>query len=180
MKKYLLLFLIIVICSCQSGGSTNDLQSQVRAEIEKSLQKKGINLQVTSFVLTHISGNEYAGILVTNEEGIEYTYPVNVIYDGETYLWEIPPTEGSVNSEENVQETIDDIKTNESIESENYNDSQDLKNMSEAMENISDPSYCSLCQGSGIEVNRARGMGLGADEYGRVCPMCDGKGYRTY
>ena len=48
------------------------------------------------------------------------------------------------------------------------------------MEKISAPAFCNLCQGSGIEKNRGRGMGLGDDKYGRMCPMCNGLGCRTY
>ena len=35
---------------------------------------------------------------------------------------------------------------------------------------------CGLCNGTGIEKNRSSLT----DEYGRICPMCDGKGVRSY
>ncbi len=41
---------------------------------------------------------------------------------------------------------------------------------------IYDPDLCSLCKGTGIEKNN----GSLTNEYGRVCPMCDGKGRRSY
>ena len=35
---------------------------------------------------------------------------------------------------------------------------------------------CGLCNGTGIEKN----MSSFSDEYGRICPMCDGRGVRSY
>lgn len=37
----------------------------------------------------HKGGNEYSGILETNEEGEKFKYTVKVIYDGENMQWEI-------------------------------------------------------------------------------------------
>ena len=45
--------------------------------------------------------------------------------------------------------------------------------MFDAMNKISDPSYCSLCKGTGLEQSRT---GTGS----RRCPMCNGKGRRSY
>ena len=41
---------------------------------------------------------------------------------------------------------------------------------------VYDNNACSLCKGTGIEKNRSSF----SNEYGRVCPMCDGKGRRGY
>ncbi len=65
-------------------------------------------------------------------------------------------------------------------EKSDYSQEENHQNMKEAMENISNPTYCSLCKGTGIEENRARGTGFGDDEYGRICPMCNGRGERSY
>jgi hypothetical protein len=89
----------------------------------------------------------------------------------------------SGNDDENVDNTSNynvDVQDNNSYEKENYNSGGSKETMIDAMEKISDPTYCSLCKGTGVEVNRARGMGLGDDEYGRVCPMCNGSGKRSY
>jgi len=51
-------------------------------------------------------------------------------------------------------------------------------NMIDAINNINDPSYCSLCNGTGREINRAQSLLGGEDS--RPCPMCDGKGKRSY
>jgi hypothetical protein len=41
---------------------------------------------------------------------------------------------------------------------------------------IYESTVCTLCKGTGIEENRSSF----SDEVGRVCPMCDGKGVRSY
>ncbi len=40
--------------------------------------------------------------------------------------------------------------------------------MIDAMEKINDQTYYSLCQGKGVEKNRAIGMGFGDDEFGPI------------
>jgi hypothetical protein len=49
-----------------------------------------------------------------------------------------------------------------------YNEGSDGK--------IYENNKCGLCNGTGIEKNRSSL----SDEYGRICPMCDGKGVRSY
>jgi DnaJ-class molecular chaperone len=46
------------------------------------------------------------------------------------------------------------------------------------MDKISDPNYCSLCKGTGVEKNTAKEIFGGPD--GRTCPMCEGTGKRSY
>ena len=60
-----------------------------------------------------------------------------------------------------------------------YSNFNENGNMMDAMEKITNPTYCSLCQGTGIEKNRNPIKGIN-EEYGRRCPMCDGKGRRSY
>lgn len=42
--------------------------------------------------------------------------------------------------------------------------------------NTQNANTCTLCKGTGIEKNTSSLT----DEYGRTCPMCDGKGYMSY
>lgn len=46
-------------------------------------------IQIESLSLIHKDGNEYSGILETTEDGEKKTHSVQVIYDGETFQWEI-------------------------------------------------------------------------------------------
>lgn len=180
-KRFLLnIFLFLTLFSCQNEG-IDQLTTKILHSIEDKIDAEGGGVEIISFKLTHVNGNEYIGILETIENNQNYSYTVNVISDGKTFIWEIPPVDQSEYNYPAQQNEVQNNSRNEKDDltlSEEIND--DKTNMVEAMEKINDPAFCSLCQGSGIEKNRARGMGLGDDEYGRICPMCNGLGYRTY
>ena len=116
MKKLLILFaLLIVGCAM----STEELEQEVLRSITEQLNENYMteNTEVVDFQLVHKGGNEYKGVMpifhidlyrlelimpnpVSDlfnafaeldilEDKIEVTYSVEVIYDGETYTWEI-------------------------------------------------------------------------------------------
>ncbi len=161
--------------SCNNGGE-EQLRRDVLKSIEEKIQSEGGGIEVVSFTLTHLNGNEYVGVLQTMENGTAYTYPVNVVFDGKTFVWEIPPT----GSEEVVDENVD--TSNEykdyNTESNSIEQHDEIQDMSDAIEESLDPTYCSLCKGTGVEKNTAKEILGGPD--GRICPMCEGKGSRTF
>ena len=83
----------LLFLSCDGGSSKDQLISDVRNDINVELQKQasseGVNLSIGSFDLVHRGGKEYSGILKTTEDGEDYTYVVDVIYDGDSFMWEI-------------------------------------------------------------------------------------------
>lgn len=167
--------LLVFLVSCKSGG-IEQLRSDVLRSIEDKIQSEGGGLEIESFTLTHVGGNEYVGVLETIENGQSYTYPVSVISDGTTFVWEIPPTESGEAVEENVDASNETPETN--YESNPVENNEEIQNMSDAIDESLDPTYCSLCKGTGIEKNTAKELLGGPD--GRICPMCDGKGRRSY
>lgn len=174
---YIFLIQLALLSSCNFNSETNHLQDEVLKDIKAKIENQGEDIRVKSFVLTHISGNEYTGVLETIENGEIFTYNVNVISDGNSFVWEIPPSQISneaVDSESNQEEVYSD----ESYEETDSYEEEDGKNMIEAMENISDPTYCSLCKGTGVQRNTAKELNGGPDYL--VCQMCEGKGRRTY
>ena len=76
------------------------------------------------------------------------------------------------NSSQNNNESLENSETNqtyfEGSENSEYTEENDGK--------IYESNSCSTCNGSGIEPNRSSF----SDEVGRICPMCDGKGVRSY
>ena len=85
-KRLLFVFvfsMLIVGCS----ASTEDLAKDVQTSIKEKFKGEGI--EIKSFMLTHKGGNEYKGILETKEPGGEFTYSVDVIYDGSAFSWDI-------------------------------------------------------------------------------------------
>ncbi len=174
--KFLVLTVLVILVSCGTRG-IEQLRNDVLKSIEEKIASEGGGMEIVSFTLTHVNGNEYVGVLETLENGEAFSYPVNVVSDGSTFVWEIPPTEAVESNEENSDSNdYSSEVSNESSSEENFEN--DRTNMVEAMEQISDPSYCSLCQGTGIEKNTAKDIFGGSD--GRTCPMCEGKGRRTY
>ena len=93
MKKVLLLVLIM---GC-SSYSTKELEHEVKISIIEEWKNQSITgITITEFSLTHKGGNEYRGLLYTNEVDEvgnrgAFTYTVDVICDGKSFLWEILP-----------------------------------------------------------------------------------------
>ncbi len=67
--------------------STEDLAEEVKSDMEERFE--GERIEIESLILTHKGGNEYKGVLETQEPYGEFTYSVDVIYDGQSFSWEI-------------------------------------------------------------------------------------------
>tara|TARA_B100000575_G_C22700185_1_gene423471 strand:+ start:194 stop:523 length:330 start_codon:yes stop_codon:yes gene_type:complete len=106
MRKLLVLFVLLIVgCSM----STEELEQEVLISITEQLNENTMteDAEVVGFHLVHKGGNEYKGVIelimpnpVSDlfnsfaemdilDDMIEVTYSVEVIYDGETYTWEI-------------------------------------------------------------------------------------------
>ena len=93
-KTFKVNILVFIFClslfnGCSGRLSTEDLAEQVQISIEETYEKKELNVNITSFELTHKGGNEYVGVMNTSEEYGEFTYKVEVTYDGEAIMWEV-------------------------------------------------------------------------------------------
>ena len=114
MTKLLFLFALLLISSCIL--TTEELEAEVKASIIETLNDdpEFEGVQVIDLSLIHKGGNEYIGILnviepntvaeawntllqlaelsdkdLLKENGLEAKYDVEVIYDGESFIWEI-------------------------------------------------------------------------------------------
>lgn len=79
--------LVFMLFLSGCAASTEDLATEVRSSIEEKVKAEGI--KVEDFSLSHKGGNEYKGILETKEANGNFTYAVDVVYDGNTFTWEI-------------------------------------------------------------------------------------------
>ena len=70
--------LLVVMAAC--AQSTEDLTKDVRASMESKFASTGVTIK--SLVLTKKAGNEYVGVLETQEPNGAFTYSVEVISDG--------------------------------------------------------------------------------------------------
>tara|TARA_Y100000589_G_scaffold193908_1_gene183430 strand:- start:1993 stop:2262 length:270 start_codon:yes stop_codon:yes gene_type:complete len=88
MKKLLYITLLLFVFQGCSLG-INQLTSEVQQDIQNTYNQEQLGITVTSLVLTHEEGNYYAGVLETSEPDGEYVYNVEVIYDGNSFIWEV-------------------------------------------------------------------------------------------
>lgn len=92
-KKILILFLLLLVFSCNNQNFKNNLTEKVRNDINKEFSRRSsesnIKYSFTSFGLVYKKDNEYTGILETIENGEEFKYEVSVTVDGDSYLWKI-------------------------------------------------------------------------------------------
>lgn len=83
-------FILMLFFATSCSLSTNELAEEVKISINEMFKNEGVTgIKIESFLLTHKGGNEYTGLLETNEDGEKFKYTVQVIYDGENYQWEI-------------------------------------------------------------------------------------------
>ena len=63
-------FILMLFFATSCSLSTNELAEEVKVSMNETWEKEGITgIKIESFLLAHKGGNEYSGILETNEEG---------------------------------------------------------------------------------------------------------------
>jgi hypothetical protein len=78
----------LMIFSCKL--STGELAKQVQESMIETWQENGIDLKITKdLLLVKKSNTEYSGLVTLSAEGETEQATVNVIYDGESFSWEI-------------------------------------------------------------------------------------------
>ncbi len=90
MKKILVLvFSVFLLAACDTRLSNADLAEEVQLSMIEKFAGTGI--KIDSLILTRESSdsNIYKGILETTEPNGNFTYTVNVTYDGEYFTWEV-------------------------------------------------------------------------------------------
>ena len=86
-KLFYIILLLLTFQGCSLG--INQLTSEVQQDIQNTYNQEQLGITVKSLVLTHEEGNYYAGVLETSEPDGEYIYNVEVIYDGNSFIWEV-------------------------------------------------------------------------------------------
>ena len=112
MKKLILLLLFIpIVFSCEQRMSTEELTQEIKQNmIEHFAENDDVaNVKLVDLKLVHKGGNEYKGhadVIIENpvadllnnafendylelKKNIEYSYKVDVVYDGENFTWEL-------------------------------------------------------------------------------------------
>jgi hypothetical protein len=85
--KTILVSILLALSLAACSLSTEDLVTEVKKSMEEKFKGKGITIK--SLMLTKKGGNIYSGLLETKEPNGEFTYTVEVIYDGNNMQWEV-------------------------------------------------------------------------------------------
>ena len=86
MKKFILLILVIILCSCNTSPSLEELSGKVEKDIYIEFTKFDPNFKIESFDLIHVEGKKYNGILKSSKNGFPVAYSIDVTLDGDKYL----------------------------------------------------------------------------------------------
>ena len=87
-----ILFMATAMCFLSCRMSTSRLAQEVQSSIIEHYRDQGTTIKVKKdLILTHIGGNEYAGMMTISAYRGGEKVSVSVIYDGKTYQceWEI-------------------------------------------------------------------------------------------
>lgn len=92
MKKVLLMLLLVMsLVSCkkisQLTTSTSDLEADVKKNMQDTFREDGDPVLVLDLDLHHVSGDKYAGTVRLKYYGEVHIHEVDVVYDGEEYVW---------------------------------------------------------------------------------------------
>ena len=92
MRKSLIIifFTLLVACSMRLSISEieKDLEPSLINDIAEYSNLSNSEIILNSFDLVYDEGNSYSGILNTTYDGMQQTFSVELLYDGETYLYE--------------------------------------------------------------------------------------------
>jgi hypothetical protein len=92
MKITFFTVLFMLLLSCNSTNKAK-LTEEVKASIENKFDQQatatGTVYEIQSLDLTETEQNNYIGILETIENGESFTYELDVVVDGDSFVWKI-------------------------------------------------------------------------------------------
>ena len=92
MKKKLIVIFFVLLTACSMRLSISEIQEDLGPTlIEDIAEYADLNkseIILNSFDLVYDEGNTYSGILNTTYDGMQQTFSIELLYDGETYLYE--------------------------------------------------------------------------------------------
>ena len=92
MKKniFILFFVLLTACSMRLSVSEieEDLGPSLIEDIAENYDINDSEIILNSFNLVYDEGNSYSGLLNTTYGGMQQIFSIDLLYDGETYLYE--------------------------------------------------------------------------------------------
>ena len=86
------IFALLILTACgDQRMDTDELAEKVKSSMASSSEFESSGISVKSLIITRSDSesNIYKGILKTSEPNGEFTYSVDVTYDGNNMTWEI-------------------------------------------------------------------------------------------
>lgn len=164
-------FFIIGLWFWNSKNNSSDNNSNTVDETLNTISTTDENISETSSTVCKICSREFTG---DGYDKIDGQWQRNK--DIQT---ELCSASCAIKEEENIDEKYDKILK----KYEHKSSGKSLMNSNNGYQvgedgRIYEGNPCTLCNGTGIEKNTARNLSGG--DYGRICPMCEGKGLRSY
>jgi hypothetical protein len=92
MRRSIIIIFFTLLIACSMRLSVNEIEDDLGPSlIEDIAEYADLNksdIILNSFDLVYDEGNSYSGILNTTYNGMQQTFSVELLYDGETYLYE--------------------------------------------------------------------------------------------
>ncbi len=92
MKITIFTILVLFLISCHrinKAKLTEDVKESIASKFEQQAATTGTVFEIQSLNLTETQTNNYIGILETIENNEAFTYELNVIVDGDSFVWKI-------------------------------------------------------------------------------------------
>ncbi|MDM1763892.1 MULTISPECIES: hypothetical protein [unclassified Acinetobacter] len=94
MRQFFLALFIVFAVGCNYFVSTDqiaqDVKTQIQNEFDTRAQFKDYHFKVLNLTVVKQEGNQYKGLAEVEYEGQTHRIAVNILMDGERYIWEIP------------------------------------------------------------------------------------------
>ena len=95
MRKFLLSMIVAILVGCSNFVSTDEMEKDIKAQMQKEFNSNSdfseYHLKVVDLTVVKQNGNQYRGLSKIKYNGKIYKVSVEILMDGNKYMWEIPP-----------------------------------------------------------------------------------------
>ncbi len=92
MKTTFFALCILFLISCNRPNKarlTEEVKASIATKFDQQVTATGTVYEIQSLDLTETEKNNYVGILETIENGESFTYELDVVTDGDSFVWKI-------------------------------------------------------------------------------------------
>jgi hypothetical protein len=92
MKTTIFALLVLCLISCNRPNKTKlteEVKESITSKFEQQAAATGTVFEIQSLNLTETKTNNYIGILETIENDETFTYELDIIVDGDSFVWKI-------------------------------------------------------------------------------------------